>query len=1387
MSNLIKILFFFFAGIGMMVGQINTVSKQNTIIKSNHNFGLTNPMFDDGSPMTYDASQVNSKGAAFKFDYTNQGGTDFDGYPSGAVGGFKVNNVYISGNVNACGMPVQIKNLTDKLRINWKVSQSNANNFDDKWWATINVIFDEGTATSEPVDEARDYDLVIQNVSYEQDDFSDLINPGGRYWYFARNSNGTIKPFTLYLNGNAYQWAVRYKFFDYPAGHVDVDKNDKVHIKFIPIDNAKPIPNLDHSLKQFIDCTKNYIANIPLPANAPELALANQKVADENLWIKSISAGYEVYEGSSTLSNDYFYTTLDNTAPTALANLSATSQNTNVILNWAASTDAAFDSYTVYRSTNGGSYTAVASSVRTNSFTDKSLVNGIYDYYVTTKDRSFNESPKSNIANIKLGTSPNAPSSIVATLINCSSVKIMWTDNANDETGFNILKSSDGVNFTLAQTVAENINSFSFSDLNENTNYTFKVNAFNPIGTSIDVTSNSVKTVACNQITTSLDPNIRDKTNLDIGFNRRSDSGAWWTYNSFKGVVAEMNPDVVRYPGGTQANYWDWRTGKFLDNTDKTWGENMEVLRIPQFVKVIPQRTKIVYVVNMARPTPATGVSVNASEAILKSTATLDLKINDMLAAITEFEAQGKLPYAIELGNEFYFGNEEAGIFEIKEVGDIFYGGWDAVNQKAYEASSKKDATVFVAKFYLEQCKKIVAAIKAQYPTMKFAIVTTRLEENAPAREVWNNTIFTELNSNPNYASLKSNIDAVTQHHYLNETYGDQTIINNITTAKVAIAEGIQYPIDNQLDYNLVPANYKIWLTEYGVTKTNAELTWAAGLRYAALVHSWIKRGSKIGQLDYHYISESNVVKASSPMKLAPIGIAAKLIAKASADMNEMQEINFANNPISVNQIKSLYGYKFKNAKKETILIINTSNTNLSEIPFNNLFTYTGQPVMTQFYSNAPFISNVFEGNSNLLSNLSNVNNTLELKNFSLTVVEVSIGLPNTPSSLVATPVDCTSANLMWMDNSNDETGFNILKSSDGVNFTLAQTVTANIGSYNFTDLNASTSYTFKVNAFNNFGTSSDAISNTITTIACPVNYALSVTAINGSVTPNNGSYLEGSNLVLTAMPDAGYQFTGWSGDIVSTENPISIVMNSNKNIVANFALLPVYYTLTVTTTNGSVTPNSGSYLEGSNLVLTAIPDAGYEFSGWSGAVVSAENPLNIVMNSNKNIVANFVLLPVYHTLTTTAINGSITPNSGSYLKGSNLTITAIPNADYKFSSWSGDVVSTVNPLSIVIDSDKNIVANFISTITSIAEETSDSSINVYPNPTKNNITVEVLDADLENGSIKVYDCMGREINNTKISNSKTNFDLKGESGIYFIKIYNNGTSFVRKILYNAE
>jgi uncharacterized repeat protein (TIGR02543 family) len=68
--------------------------------------------------------------------------------------------------------------------------------------------------------------------------------------------------------------------------------------------------------------------------------------------------------------------------------------------------------------------------------------------------------------------------------------------------------------------------------------------------------------------------------------------------------------------------------------------------------------------------------------------------------------------------------------------------------------------------------------------------------------------------------------------------------------------------------------------------------------------------------------------------------------------------------------------------------------------------------------------------------------------------------------------------------------------------------------------------------------------------------YSLTITAGNGGTTnPASGSYTydEGTEVSVNATPNSGYVFVAWSGDVTSTANPITITMDANKSITANF------------------------------------------------------------------------------------------------------------------------------------------------------------------------------------------------------------------------------------------
>lgn len=82
--------------------------------------------------------------------------------------------------------------------------------------------------------------------------------------------------------------------------------------------------------------------------------------------------------------------------------------------------------------------------------------------------------------------------------------------------------------------------------------------------------------------------------------------------------------------------------------------------------------------------------------------------------------------------------------------------------------------------------------------------------------------------------------------------------------------------------------------------------------------------------------------------------------------------------------------------------------------------------------------------------------------------------------------------------------------------------------------------------------------SQAITYNLCQGQQSLSLSATSGGTTsPQPGTYIFdfAENVHINAYPDTGYKFSDWSGDFSGTNESISITMDSDKSIQANFSL----------------------------------------------------------------------------------------------------------------------------------------------------------------------------------------------------------------------------------------
>ncbi len=79
---------------------------------------------------------------------------------------------------------------------------------------------------------------------------------------------------------------------------------------------------------------------------------------------------------------------------------------------------------------------------------------------------------------------PASPSSLSASAVSTSQIKLTWTDNAVDELGFKVQRSLDGANFTQIADIGTNVTSYTNSGLAANTTYYYRILAYNSAGDS---------------------------------------------------------------------------------------------------------------------------------------------------------------------------------------------------------------------------------------------------------------------------------------------------------------------------------------------------------------------------------------------------------------------------------------------------------------------------------------------------------------------------------------------------------------------------------------------------------------------------------------------------------------------------------------------------------------------------------------------------------------------------------------------------------------------------------------------------------------------------------------------------------------------------------------
>jgi predicted acyltransferase (DUF342 family) len=191
--------------------------------------------------------------------------------------------------------------------------------------------------------------------------------------------------------------------------------------------------------------------------------------------------------GNSAYSNTATATTLNTipTAPTALT--AAATSSLQINLTW---TD---------NSSNEGGFSIECSLASSGPFTQIGSVAANVKVYSTImlseataywfRVQAFNNGGNSAYTNTANATTPyvapDAPRTLMATAASSSQIELAWTDYANNETGFYIERATASAGpFTQIASIGANIEKYSNTGLTSNTNYWYRVRAYNAVGNS---------------------------------------------------------------------------------------------------------------------------------------------------------------------------------------------------------------------------------------------------------------------------------------------------------------------------------------------------------------------------------------------------------------------------------------------------------------------------------------------------------------------------------------------------------------------------------------------------------------------------------------------------------------------------------------------------------------------------------------------------------------------------------------------------------------------------------------------------------------------------------------------------------------------------------------
>ena len=179
----------------------------------------------------------------------------------------------------------------------------------------------------------------------------------------------------------------------------------------------------------------------------------------------------------------------------------------------------------------------------------------------------------------------------------------------------------------------------------------------------------------------------------------------------------------------------------------------------------------------------------------------------------------------------------------------------------------------------------------------------------------------------------------------------------------------------------------------------------------------------------------------------------------------------------------------------------------------------------------------------------------------------------------------------------------------------------------------------------------------------------------NGGTVSGGGAYNVGLSRQISANPNSGWTFTGWSDGGAQTHNVTVPV--GGATYTANFAQQPVTITVLASPSNGGTVTGTGAYEVGSSQPISANANNGWVFTGWSDGGGQTHNIT--VPSGGAAYTASFIQQTATITIQASPSNGGTVTGSGTFNVGSSQQISANANNGWSFTGWSDGGEQTHN------------------------------------------------------------------------------------------------------------